>query len=218
MSTSGEIFVALCGILAIASAIGTIAVRTPLRAAMSLLGHVISLAGLYLTLNAHLLAAIQLLVYAGAVVVLFVFVIMLMGPGALDSRQDGRGLLTKTLGAAVLAMLAGGIAFAVGGVGDVGRPNIEPCPDGAGECGQFGGVDAVANALFSGAAIPFELASILLLVAVVAAIAVARGRMIEEKSAIDPANLPIRPKLVEPGDIPGAESSSEGSVAADAAE
>jgi NADH-quinone oxidoreductase subunit J len=218
MSTSGEIFVAICGIIAIATAIGTVAVRTPLRAAMALLAHVVSLAGLYLTLNAHLLAAIQLLVYAGAVVVLFVFVIMLMGPGAIDTRQDGRGLLTKTLGAAVLAMLAGGIAFAVGGVGDVGRPNIAPCPDGVGECGQFGGVDAVSNALFVGAAIPFELASILLLVAVVAAIAVARGRLIEEKEAIDPAKLPIRPKLVDPSDIPGNVEGEDGAAAADAAE
>lgn len=198
MSTSGEIFVLLCGIVAATTAIVTVSVNTPLRAALALLAHVISLAGLYLTLNAHLLAAIQLLVYAGAVVVLFVFVIMLMGPGAMEGRKDGRGLLTKTFGGAVLAMLAGGIAFAVGGVGDVGRPPIAPCPEGVGECGQFGGVDALSNALFVNAAIPFELASILLLVAVVAAIAVARGQTIAEKEARDPATLPVRPKVVDP--------------------
>lgn len=198
MSTAGEIFVLLCGIVAVTTAIGTVAVQTPLRAALALLGHVISLAGLYLTLNAHLLAAIQMLVYAGAVVVLFVFVIMLMGPGAIDARKDGRGLLTKTFGGAVLAMLAGAIAFAVGGVGDVGRPDIAPCPDGVGECGQFGGVDALASALFVDAAIPFELVSILLLVAVVAAITVARGNTIAEKEARDPEVLPIRPKVVDP--------------------
>lgn len=217
MSTSGELVVLLCGIVAVTTAIGTVAVRSPLRAALALLAHVLSLAGLYLTLNAHLLAAIQLLVYAGAVVVLFVFVIMLMGPGAMDTRKDGRGLLTKTFGGGVLAMLAGAIAFAVGGVGDVGRPEIAPCPDGVGECGQFGGVDAVSNALFVDAAIPFELASILLLVAVIAAIAVARGRSAAEKPVVEASALPVRPKLVDPPEGASAAPDDDTEAAASAA-
>ena len=82
MSGGGEFVFLICGFIALVTAVLTVSLRTPLRAAVALLAHIISLAGLYLTLHAHLLAAIQLLVYAGAVVVLFIFVIMLIGPSA----------------------------------------------------------------------------------------------------------------------------------------
>ncbi|MBC7171239.1 MAG: NADH-quinone oxidoreductase subunit J, partial [Polyangiaceae bacterium] len=65
----------------------TVAAKRPLRAAVGLLVNIVSLAGLYLTLSAEFLAAIQLIVYAGAVVVLFVFVIMLIGPDAKVERS-----------------------------------------------------------------------------------------------------------------------------------
>src|SRR5688572_11676662 len=97
MSTGGELLFLLCGTVALITAVLTITMRTPLRAAMSLLGHIVSLAGLYLSLHAHLLAAIQMIVYAGAVVVLFVFVIMLMGPGAMDTVPSTRGFFQKAL-------------------------------------------------------------------------------------------------------------------------
>lgn len=79
MNLTINAFVWGCGALALITALGTIAARSPLRSAMALLFHIIALAGLYLSLHAHVLAAMQLLVYAGAVVVLFVFVIMLLG-------------------------------------------------------------------------------------------------------------------------------------------
>ena len=103
MSTSGEFLFMVAGLVAVVSAVLTVTMRTPLRAALTLLVHVISLAGLYLSLHAHLLAAIQMLVYAGAVVVLFVFVIMLIGPGVMDKRTDDKGLLVRTFGAIAIS-------------------------------------------------------------------------------------------------------------------
>jgi NADH-quinone oxidoreductase subunit J len=199
VSFSGELLVLVCGILALITAFGTVALRSPLRAAMALLGHIISLAGLYLTLNAHLLAAIQILVYAGAIVVLFVFVIMLIGPSALGSRPDQRGLIVKTIGTAVIVMTMGTVAFGVAAAGnDVERPLLALCEGGVAECSQFGGVDAMAEEIYLHGAIPFELVSMLLLVAILAAIAVARGGIAVQKKAIDPAALPVRPTVLDP--------------------
>jgi NADH-quinone oxidoreductase subunit J len=203
----------ICGVFALITAIGTVALRSPLRSAMALLAHIISLAGLYITLNAHLLAAVQLLVYAGAVVVLFVFVIMLIGPSALGEKPDQRGLVVKTMGAAILMMTMGSIAFAVGAAGnEITRPDIALCEGGVAECQQFGGVDALAQAIYVDAMIPFELISMLLLVAIIAAITVARGQDSTAKLVIDPAALPIRPKLVDEPD-PTVDPSREGAAA-----
>ena len=202
MSMGGQLLFAFAGLIAILSALLTVTQRSPLRAAVALLVHVVSLAGLYLTLHAHLLAAIQLLVYAGAVVVLFVFVIMLIGPGALDVKPDQRGLMVKLLGGATIVMVAGAIAAQVGHAVGI-FPGLPGCPEGdtttlAGECGQFGGVDALSNAIYVGAAIPFELVSVLLLVAIVGAIAVARGHTDAEKKAKDPVELDPRPRSADP--------------------
>lgn len=201
MSTSGEILFLVCGLLAVVSAVLTITNRTPLRAAMALLAHVVSLAGLYLSLHAHLLAAIQLIVYAGAVVVLFVFVIMLMGPGAMgaapgyESKPDQRGWVVKAFGAGMIVLVCGAIAFSIGEAGGPETVSLPGCPDGQAECDQFGGVNALSHEIFRGAAIPFELVSMLLLVAIIAAIAVARGRTADEKKTIaDLEQLSLSPR------------------------
>lgn len=186
MSAGGEIVFVLCAIVAIVAAVLTVTLKSPLRAAVALLTNILALAGLYVTLHAHLLAAIQLLVYAGAVVVLFVFVIMLIGPSA-EPRAAGppRGLLLRTASAALMALVAGGIAFAVAGFE---RPYVDTdmCPGGQADCPElFGGVTALGDAIYRGAAVPFELISVLLLVAIIAAVAVARGHSPEEKKALE---------------------------------
>jgi NADH-quinone oxidoreductase subunit J len=210
MGTTGQVMFAVCGVFALLTAIITITQRTPLRAAMALLGHIVALSGLYVTLHAHLLAAIQLLVYAGAVVVLFVFVIMLIGPGAIDSSsRDERGIRTKIIGGATVALLAGAIAFQVG---EATAPYtlIPECLPGAVDCLEFGGVEALAHAIYVNAAVPFELVSMLLLVAIIAAIAIARGvhageRGSEVSDRVDtPEKLPIRPTVIDP--LPGSPS------------
>jgi len=178
MSTGGEILFLVCGFAAVIAAVLVVTLQNPLRSAIALLVHVLSLAGLYLTLHAELLAAIQVIVYAGAVVVLFVFVIMLIGPGAMDPRTDTRGWVVKTVGAGLIVLVAGAIAFTVGKA--VAAPIEGGLPEG------FGTVEALSHAIFAEAAIPFELVSMLLLVAVIAAIATARGRSAEEKHEADP--------------------------------
>ncbi|MFW6051449.1 MAG: NADH-quinone oxidoreductase subunit J [Myxococcota bacterium] len=181
MNASTEIFVLLCGVFALGGALATVLAKSPLRAAMGLLLNIVSLAGLFLALHAQLLAVIQLIVYAGAVVVLFVFVIMLIGPSA-TVGHDARGLLARTVGLASMAIVTGGLLF-------VARRFVLPpaqvptCAPGQADCVPFGGVEAVARALYVDAALPFELLSVALLVAVVGAVAVARGRSAAEAEA-----------------------------------
>lgn len=179
MSGAGTAFFLICAVIAVLSAAGAVISRTPIRAAMSLLTHILSLAGLYLALHAHLLAAIQLIVYAGAVVVLFVFVIMLIGPMEESKAPSASGGLARVLSICVMGGVAISIAAGVGGVMPE-LPIIEGCAEGQPECAQFGGVRAVASVLYRDAVVPFELVSILLLVAILGAIAVARGRTLHE--------------------------------------
>ena len=175
MSELGTALFLVCGLFALLSAIGTVVVNSPIRAAMSLFVHILSLSGLFLTLHAHLLAALQVLVYAGAVVVLFVFVIMLIGPNVGDVPTT-RGMITRGLAAGLMALLT--LAFGSSlALFAPEKPIIEACPPGSGaECRQFGGVGGFSHELFTGGVVPFELISMLLTVAIIGAIAVARGR------------------------------------------
>lgn len=180
MSGLGITFFALSAGVAVLSAFGAIASRTPIRAALSLLAHILSLALLYLTLHAQLLAAIQLIVYAGAVVVLFVFVIMLIGPTQEPKAPAFTNATPRMLSICLMAAVTITMASAVGGVMPE-APEIQGCPPGQPECGAFGGVRGVASVLYKDAAVPLELVSILLLVAILGAIVVARGRTLKEQ-------------------------------------
>ena len=183
MSSAGEIVFAISALMALGAAFMTVVSKSAIRAAIGLLFHIISLAGLYLTLNAHFLAAIQLIVYAGAVVVLFIFVIMLIGPTA-ETDLPSRALYPRVLGAGLMVMIT---AVLVNGVSEFSpaRPAIAECAEGLGpECSQFGGVTAFGEVLYKQAALPFELVSILLLVAILGAIAVGRGRTKDELEAM----------------------------------
>jgi NADH-quinone oxidoreductase subunit J len=183
MTYAGQGLFILFALLALLSALGTISMHSPIRAAMSLLMHIVSLSGLFLLLHAHLLAALQVLVYAGAVVVLFIFVIMMIGPDAPEPPVL-RGMLVKTASVAIMLLLTALLAFTL-------MPETRPlialpacaAADGA-ECDQFGGVMAFSRSLFQGELVPFELISVLLTVAIIGAIAVARGRTAAESSAL----------------------------------
>jgi len=182
MSIPGTSLFLFCGLLALLSALGTVLVKSPIRAAMSLLVHIIALSGLFLTLHAHLLAALQLLVYAGAVVVLFVFVIMMIGPAVADPPTT-RGLLSKTVASVLMAIFTFAISATLATFAPL-KTYIEPCTQGQGpECNQFGGVGGFSHELFVSGVVPFELISVLLTVAIVGAIAVARGHTAEEAEA-----------------------------------
>ncbi len=169
--TAGNVFFALCSIAALVGALATVLARNPIRGAMGLLLTIVGIAGLFLKLNAQFLAAIQLIVYAGAVVVLFVFVIMLLGPdaGAAEQKSEAKAKLSRAL-AGVLMGLISLITLVL-----VLRSADKPQRFGfVGE--QHGSVELVGQQIFTKAVVPFELASALLIVAVVGAIAVARSR------------------------------------------
>ncbi|MCC6554739.1 MAG: NADH-quinone oxidoreductase subunit J [Polyangiaceae bacterium] len=135
---------------------------------MGLLTTIIGIAGMYLMLSAELLAAVQVLVYAGAVVVLFIFVIMLLGPASMSPR-DARSAIPRYIGAGVfLAASAGALLLALAAGSPPGKPPEAPA--------GLGTIEALGKELFTAGVVPFELSGALLLVAVVGAVAVARGK------------------------------------------
>jgi NADH-quinone oxidoreductase subunit J len=149
---------------------------------MCLLAHIVALSGLFLLLHAQLLAALQVLVYAGAVVVLFVFVIMMIGP-SVPEPPVVRGMVVKTASVAMMLVVTALLAFSLLPV-HLPAVAIAGCTPAQGaECLQFGGVGAFSISLYQADYVPFELISVLLTVAIVGAIAVARGRGVEELEA-----------------------------------
>lgn len=159
-----------CAALSVAGALATILSENPIRSALGLLLTIGGMAALFLSLSAEFLAAAQLIVYAGAVVVLFLFVIMLIGPDS-QPPKDNKGIGARTVGAILVGvMTVFGIAAVVAwdGSGKVwGFPKLR---------GGEGTIEAMAKEVFVTGIVPFELASALLIVAIVGAIAVARGR------------------------------------------
>jgi NADH-quinone oxidoreductase subunit J len=174
-------FIAAIG--AIAGAIGVVALRNPFYSVLALVGHLLSLAALFLLLRAEFIAAAQVVVYAGAVMVLYLFVVSYIGGGSLQQLTPGGAQLRTVAGAAVLALFAE-LAVAVLGSG------LEAIDsDGAPYVSGFGTPAQIGEALLTKFLFPFEVASLLLLVAAVGAVVLARrrrGTTLEDR-AEDPA-------------------------------
>lgn len=157
-------------IIAIVSAVNVVVQTHPISSAISLIGVMASLAVLYLLLGAEFIAMAQIIVYAGAVMVLFVFVIMLIN---LDvslhqvqfNRQWWLGL--------VLALVLGAQLTVAIAVGRSGLPLGEPTPATMLEPST----ELVGKVLFSEYMLPFEIASILLLVAMIGAVVMAKKKV-----------------------------------------
>lgn len=165
----GSLFFSVCALVALVGAVSTVAAKNPIRGAVGLLATIVGIAALFLKLAAQFLAAIQLIVYAGAVVVLFVFVIMLLGPDANLGDKPAKLRLSRWGAAILLLVLGAGAFFGLrGGWG-------EPVPLGPVRA-DFGSTEAVGGLLFRQGLVPFEIATALLIVAVVGAIAVARSK------------------------------------------
>ena len=170
-------FCGLCSLIALLGGVATVAAKNPIRGAMGLLSTIIGIAGLYLTLSAEFLATIQLLVYAGAVVILFLFVIMLLGPSAL-SKREVRGPWARYIGAFVLFLASAAFGMLIIRAQSGAATMFAKTP------AKFGTIESLGHELFTTGLIPFELSGALLLVAVIGAVAVARGKQ------IDPTLLP----------------------------
>lgn len=149
--------------------------RNPIYGALSLVGCFFFLSGIYVLLSAHFIAILQMLVYAGAVMVLFVFVIMLLNLKE-EELGDARITVMKGLGLAAVVLTVGFIAWKALGVA---YPNNGPLIDMALREGArgWGGVKNVGRTLYVSSVLPFEVTSLLLLVAVVAAVVVAKGKI-----------------------------------------
>jgi NADH-quinone oxidoreductase subunit J len=153
--------------LAVASALGMVLnLRNTVAAAMSLVVTMVSLAGIYVLLEAYLVAAIQIMVYGGAIVVLFLFVVMLLNLRA-DEFAPGRQWLTKL--AAGLVVLAAGAELIRLLSGELPQPGELPT--------GFGGYRMVGISLYTDYVLLVEMASLLLLAAIVGALILAKRRI-----------------------------------------
>jgi NADH-quinone oxidoreductase subunit J len=160
---------ALFAVLTVATAVGVVVTRSPVYAAMNLVGSFFFLAGIYVLLAAHLIAFMQVLVYAGAVMVLFLFVIMLLSLGD-EHLVRGPRRAMQGVGVAGAVGLFAVLAHAVAGVAESDAPALaSPL--------TFGTVKAVGQKLFTEFLLPFEVTSLLLLVAIVGAVVVAKERI-----------------------------------------
>lgn len=166
MITYSFIFLA---VLAIASALGMVINKNTVNSALFLVVNLVSLSGLFLLLQAQFLAVIQVLVYAGAIMVLFLFVIMLL------NIDEEKNLFTRFRIKYFVAFLLGvgvfsQIIYSVGSFSDA-LPVVSE------DMAQVGTVEAVGDVLFTEYLLPFEFTAILLTAAVVGALIVAQYKI-----------------------------------------
>jgi len=193
-------FIAAAG--AIAGALGVVMIRNPFFSVLALVGHLIALAVLFLLLNAEFLAAAQLVVYAGAVMVLYVFVVAYIG-GSDEPLGPTGGVVAK------LGPLFGLVLFAEIAVAVVGS-SLESLDTRGAELGAgFGSPGEIGRLLLQEFLVPFEAASFLLLVAAVGAVILARRRRgLEDEGTVgniahaSPESDDPRPEVVTQGDPP----------------
>lgn len=157
--------------LAVMAALGVVWMRNPVYCALALAVVFVSLAGLYVLLSAPFLAAAQVMIYAGAILILFVFVMMLLSP----EREQAKDALRWQRPLALIF----GVAFAAQ-LGLVLLLTIWPTARGKYTpewIAQIGSAQAVGAALFTDYLLPFEITSLLLLVAMVGVIVLAKKRV-----------------------------------------
>lgn len=224
-------FLYLFSALALLGGIAMVAWRHPIHAALSLLFTMLNLAAIYAVLQAHLLAALQIIIYAGAIVILIVYVIMLLSPRAEDAGVAFRRgwfwalplvVLFAIVFARALAPLASSERLALA-ADEVSCGEGGPCEalcsdeidndeDGLTDCGDtdcaghqacFGTVRAVGAQLLGPYVLAFELSSLLLLAGIVGAVLLT-GRKSDELLSEAPsvAVKPAEPGAAQPGDQP----------------
>ena len=185
----------LFGAMAIGCALGVVAQRNPLYSAISLIGVFVSLACLYVMLAAPFIAAVQVIVYAGAIMVLVVFVIMLLN---VEQEERGRPRLKFLVPAAVVlsAVLIAEVAFILVSVQEFRViPTATPT--------DVGLTRSIGAQLFTRYLLPFEITSILLLMAIVGAMTLARrGGMLSPNARVIPGTQVFPVSMVDPNAEP----------------
>lgn len=181
----------ICAAIVLGGALGVILSRNPVHAALSLVATLFGVAVLFLTLNAHLLAAVQVIVYTGAIVILILFVMMLLG---VDRDEDisaeplaGQRLVAVLVGLSLLAILLAVVI--IGGEGAVtgARSTLAAISD------DEPNIDQLGRLLFTDYVFAVEITAALLTIAVVGAVVLARrpGRL--EPAPSEPASLELPP-------------------------
>ena len=155
--------------IALGGALGVVMSRTPVGSLLFMVTTLASLAATFVLFEAHFLAAVQVIVYAGAIMVLFLFVIMLLNLGH-DYRKDLKGGVFAILSFAVVGGMAGLLADQLrgGAAAEAGPSAIDAL------LAEQGAVGAIAGPLYTTYVVPFEVTGILLLVAIVGAIVLAK--------------------------------------------
>jgi NADH-quinone oxidoreductase subunit J len=162
------------GVIAMGSALLCITRKNPIASALWLVVTLFALAALFVLLDAQFIAALQVLVYAGAIMVLFLFVIMLLNLG-----RPGPTDIKGPAGLVIAAVLAGALLLQLRVLSQSTLPSAIQLPAGtvAALQQQQGIIGAVANPLFGAYLIPFEIASVLLLTAIVGAVVLAKRKL-----------------------------------------
>src|SRR5262245_15823218 len=167
--------------LAVVAAFNIILQRNPIYSALSLIVTLCVTAALFLLLSAPFIAVLQIIVYAGAIMVLFVFVIMLLNVREEESKTDRQKYL-KWLAAPLFLALLGEVFAAIRIVDNtpaIGTPTNAPA--------TYGTVESIANQMFTSYVLPFEAVSVLILMAIVGAILLAKREKKEDIERIEQA-------------------------------
>jgi len=176
--------------MAIGCALALVIQRNPLYCAISLIGVFMSLASLYVLLAAPFIAAVQVIVYAGAIMVLVVFVIMLLNV----EEEERRSLRLRSLVPAALLFAAILIAEAVFSISFVGSSPFTPQDASA---SQVGVTSSIGTGLFTIYLLPFEITSLLLLMAIVGAMSLARSAKITGLARVIPGRVVLPRHLID---------------------
>jgi NADH-quinone oxidoreductase subunit J len=166
----------MLAIVLVASAVWTVSGRKPVYSVVALLLNFAALAILYVTLSAEFLAVIQIIVYSGAILVLFVFVIALLSSGVAPFAMGPNRLPKIWLPAAIV--VAAALVFLVSAVSKV-PPASVPAAGPVGAAGVFGSVADFGKALFTVQLLPFEVTALILMVAVIGVITLGGEQMRE---------------------------------------
>lgn len=166
------VFLYFAAVILVAASL-VVVLRNPIYSALSLLVMFFHVAGLYVTLHAEFLAAIQIIVYAGAILVLYLFVVMLLNVKR-EERFNQQGTVALFLG---LVLLTEAVLLAVTRGFNVATP--DPGPEGAAKA--VGNTESIGEVLYSTYLFPFEIASLILLVAMIGAVILSKKGIMESK-------------------------------------
>lgn len=167
------VFVYFSGIILL-TALLVVVLRNPIYSALSLLVMFFHVAGLYVTLHAEFLAAVQIIVYAGAILVLYLFVVMLLNVKR-EEQYSRQG---------VAALFLGVVLLTEAGLLVVSRGLTVAPPMPAGEAKTVGNTESIGEVLYSTYLFPFEIASLILLAAMVGAVILTKKGVMESKSSL----------------------------------